>query len=140
MCEGNLQTMTLLETLDMRIVESTPERVVIEMPVSAKHLQPLGYLHGGASLALAETAASIGGVLNAPEGMSVFGQELNANHLRALREGTLTATATPFHRGRTSQVWQVLIRDERDRLICVSRCTIAVVPAQRPSSEQAAGS
>src|SRR5690348_13860757 len=107
--------MTLLETLDMRVVESTPERVVVEMPVSAKHLQPLGYLHGGASLALAETAASIGGVLNAPEGMSVFGQELNANHLRALREGTLTATATPFHRGRMSQVWQVLIHDERER-------------------------
>lgn len=127
--------MTLLETLDMRIVESTPERVVIEMPVSAKHLQPLGYLHGGASLALAETAASFGGALNAPEGMSVFGQELNANHIRALREGTLTAIATPFHRGRTSQVWQVLIRDERGRLICVSRCTIAVVPAEPPRSE-----
>ncbi len=124
--------MTLLDTLDMRIIESKPERVVVTMPVSEGHLQPRGYLHGGASLALAETAASIGASLNVPEGMNVFGQELNANHIRSLQQGgTLTAIATPIHIGRTSQVWQTFIRDERERLICVSRCTIAVVPAKR---------
>jgi len=115
----------------MRIVQSTPERVVITMPVTEGHLQPRGYLHGGASLALAETAASIGASLNVSEGMNVFGQELNANHIRSVKDGTLTATATPIHVGRTSQVWETFIRDERDRLICVSRCTIAVVPAAR---------
>ena len=114
----------------MQIVEKTPERVVVEMPVTEAHLQPRGYLHGGASLALAETAASVGVSLNAAEGMNVFGQELNANHIRSLQDGTLTATATPIHVGRTSQVWNIAIRDERDRLICISRCTIAVVPAR----------
>ncbi len=112
----------------MNIVESTPEKVIVTMPVSPGHLQPRGYLHGGASLALAETAASIGASLNAPDGMNVFGQEINANHIRSLQDGTLTAIATPIHVGRTSQVWETLIRDERERLICVSRCTIAVVP------------
>ncbi|MGA7670885.1 MAG: hotdog fold thioesterase [Nitrolancea sp.] len=124
-------TMTLLDTLGMQIIESNPERVVVAMPVSAGHLQPRGYLHGGASVALAETAASYGASLNAAEGMNVFGQEINANHIRSVREGTLTAVATPIHVGRTSQVWQTMIRDEQDRLICVSRCTVAVVPAAR---------
>jgi len=125
--------MTLLDTLGMQIVEKNPERVVVTMPVTSGHLQPLGFLHGGASVALAETAASIGAAVNAAEGMMVFGQEINANHIRSLKEGVLTATATPIHVGRTSQVWQTMIRDEQDRLICVSRCTIAVVPAMRPA-------
>ena len=121
----------LLETLEMDVVEATKERVVVTMPVTPRHLQPRGYLHGGASLALAETAASVGASLNAPSGMAAFGQELNANHLRAVQDGLLTATATPLHVGRTSQVWQIFIRDERERLICVSRCTLAVVHAAR---------
>ncbi len=116
--------------MGMQIVEKTPDRVIVTMPVTEGHLQPRGYLHGGASLALAETAASIGASLNAAEGMNVFGQELNANHIRSLQDGTLTATATPIHVGRTSQVWNIAIRDERDRLICISRCTIAVVSAR----------
>lgn len=126
--------MSLLDTLDMRIVEKTPERVIVTMPVSPGHLQPLGYLHGGASLALAETAASMGASLNVSKGVNVFGQEINANHLRSLREGMLTAIATPVHVGRTSQVWEILIRDERDRLICISRCTVAAVPARDQGS------
>jgi len=124
----------LLETLDMDVVEATAERVVVTMPVSPRHLQPLGYLHGGASVALAETAASIGATLNAGEGMAAFGQEINANHLRSVRDGVLTATATPIHAGRTSQVWQIVIHDERERLICVSRCTLAVVSRSRDGS------
>ncbi|HET9016528.1 MAG TPA: hotdog fold thioesterase [Thermomicrobiaceae bacterium] len=119
---------TLMGTLGMEIVESRPERVVVTMPVTPRVSQGLGYLHGGASVALAETAASIGGSLNRPPGTTVFGQEINANHVRPVREGLLTATATPFHVGRASQVWHVEIRDERGRLVCVSRCTIAAVP------------
>jgi len=95
------------------------------MPVTAAHHQPMGYLHGGASVALAETAASVAANAHCRPGQVAFGQEINANHLRPVRSGTLTAVATPLHIGRTSQVWDVKIRDEQERLVCVSRCTLA---------------
>ena len=117
----------LSQTLQMTIVEQSPDRVVMTMPVTAYHLQPWGYLHGGASIALAETAATLGAFLNCPPDMVAFGQEINANHLRPVREGMLTATATPLHVGRTSQVWDIHIRDEQNKLICASRCTLAVI-------------
>ena len=117
----------LSQTLQMTIVEQSPDRVVITMPVTTYHLQPWGYLHGGASIALAETAATLGAFLNCPPDMVAFGQEINANHLRPVREGILTATATPLHIGRTSQVWDIHIRDEQNKLICASRCTLAVI-------------
>ena len=127
----------LLETLQMEIVEKTPERVVVTMPVTSSHHQPMGFLHGGASVALAETAASIGGNVACPRDCVAFGQEINANHLRPIRDGLLTAVATPLHVGRTTQVWDVKIRDQADRLVCVSRCTVAVVPAERASRRPA---
>jgi len=102
------------------------------MPVTAQHLQPWGYLHGGASIALAETAATVGAFLNCPAGMVAFGQEINANHIRSVREGILTATALPLHIGRTSQVWAIDIRNEQQKRICVSRCTLAVIPSDSP--------
>lgn len=116
--------------LGIKLQETTPERVVATMPVTPQHHQPFGFLHGGASVALAETAASIGGYLNCPPGKAAFGLEINANHLRPVREGTLTATATPLHRGRSTQVWDVKIADERGQLICVGRCTVAVVDVE----------
>ena len=100
------------------------------MPVDARHLQPLGYLHGGASVVLAETVATTGAWLNCPPGKVAFGSEINASHLRPKREGTLTAVGTPVQVGRTNQVWEVEIRDEEDRLVCVSRCRLAVVDAE----------
>lgn len=115
------------QTLQMQIREATPERVVMTMPVTAQHHQPWGHLHGGASVALAETAATVGAFLNCSPGMAAFGQEINANHLRSVREGVLTATALPLHIGRTSQVWAIEIRNEQQKLICVSRCTLAIV-------------
>ena len=121
---------SLVRTLGSEIVDASAERVVATMPVEPRHHQPFGYLPGGASVALAESVASIGAYLAAPEGHSAFGQEINANHLRSLREGLLTATGTPIHVGRTSQVWGVEIRDQDGRMICVSRCTLAVVPAR----------
>ena len=121
---------TLGDTLGIRVVEGTADRVVMTMPVEPRHHQPLGYLHGGATVALAETVASVGGYLAAPEGTAVFGQEINANHLRSVQSGTLTATGTPIHVGRTSQVWGIEVRDEAGRLVCVSRCTLAVVPSR----------
>ena len=119
---------TLGDTLGMEVVEASPERVVMTMPVEPRHHQPLGYLHGGASVALAETVVSVGAYLAAPDGHTAFGQEINANHLRSMRSGRLTATGAPIHVGRTSQVWGVEIRDDDGRLVCVSRCTVAVVP------------
>jgi uncharacterized protein (TIGR00369 family) len=121
-------------TLQITVVEQSPDRVVMTMPVTADHRQPWGYLHGGASVALAETAATVGAFLNCPPDMVAFGQEINANHLRSVREGMLTATATPLHVGRTSQVWDIYIRDEHNKLICAVRCTLAVI-SSNPGSE-----
>lgn len=122
---------TLLATLDMEIVETTKDRVVARMPVTPKVHQPFGLLHGGASVALAETVASIGGLMNVDQAREgIVGLEINANHLRAVRDGMLTAVATPIHVGRRTQVWQVRIADERDKTVCVSRCTLAVVPRE----------
>lgn len=114
-------------TLGITMVDLNKDRIVATMPVTPAHHQPMGYLHGGASVALAESVASIGAFQNVPPGNAVFGLEINANHLRPVREGLLTAVGTPLHRGRTTQVWEVRITDESNRLVCVSRCTVAVV-------------
>ena len=114
-------------TLGVKYERLDPEEVVATLEVGPAHHQPLGYLHGGTSVALAESVASVGGTLNAPEGSAAFGMEINANHLRPMQSGLLRATARPLHRGKTSQVWEVRITDENGRLICVARCTLAVV-------------
>lgn len=120
---------TLPRHLGMEIVESTKERVVLTMPVRPEVHQPWGLLHGGASVALAETAASMAAWNNCDQAREMaVGIEINANHLRAKRDGLLTATATPEHIGRRTQVWSVKIVDEEGKAICVSRCTVAVVP------------
>jgi uncharacterized protein (TIGR00369 family) len=115
------------ELLDIEIVEMSDEQVVATMPVTKKHHQPFGVLHGGVSVVLAESVASVGAYLAAPDGFVAMGIEINANHIRAVREGTVTAVATPVHRGRSTQVWQVEITGDNDKLICVSRCTLAIV-------------
>ena len=126
----------LAHTLQMQVIEATPERVVMTMPVTTQHHQPWGYLHGGASIALAETAATVGAFLNCPPGRIAFGQEVNANHIRPVREGLLTATATPLHIGRTSHVWEIAIRNEQKKLICVSRCTLSVISSDSPGEKK----
>ena len=124
-----LPTRGLADTLGIEIVELSKERVVATMPVNERTRQPFGILHGGASLALAETVASIGAVMNVDlRQYTAVGLEINANHVRAKNEGTVRATAVPLHSGRSTQVWEVRIVDETGRLICVSRCTLAVVP------------
>ncbi|KAB7706964.1 hotdog fold thioesterase [Bacillus aerolatus] len=120
---------TLIKTLGMEVVEISEGKVVMTMPVDERTHQPLGYLHGGASVALAETAASVGTAhLIDRETQLCFGLEINANHIKAKREGTVTAVAEAVHRGRTTMVWEINIRDEEGQLICLSRCTVAVVP------------
>ena len=124
-----LPTRGLADVLGIQIVELTRERVVATMPVDERTRQPFGILHGGASVALAETAASLGAVMNVDlQRFMAVGLEINANHLRAMHAGVVTATAVPIHTGRTTQVWEVRIADEKGRLVCMSRCTLAVVP------------
>ena len=120
---------TLMAALGIEVTLATPERVEATMPVSGRVHQPFGILHGGASVALAETVASVGGSVSAGEGRQVVGLEINANHLRAKKDGVVTAVGTPLHQGRTTQLWSIEIRDENGKLICVSRCTLAVIPA-----------
>lgn len=123
---------TLIDTLGIDLLEAGPGRVRASMPVTRKVHQPFGVLHGGASIALAETVASIGGNLNVdPASQMAVGLEINANHLRSKRDGMVTATAEPIHLGRTTQVWDVRIVDEEDKLVCTSRCTLAVVARAR---------
>jgi uncharacterized protein (TIGR00369 family) len=127
---GDRQAQTLLTTLGIEIVEATKEKVVARMPVGPVVHQPFGLLHGGASVVLAETAASTGGWMNVDqEKEHVVGIEINANHLRAKRDGMLTAVATPVHVGKRTHVWNVHITDEDGKAVCVSRCTLAVVKA-----------
>ena len=98
------------------------------MPVDHRTRQPFGILHGGASVALAETLGSIASNLTVdPERFSVVGQEINANHVRAVSKGYVTGTARPLHVGRRSQVWEIRIEDEAQRLVCISRLTLAVL-------------
>jgi 1,4-dihydroxy-2-naphthoyl-CoA hydrolase len=115
--------------LDVEVVEATPERVVMRLPVDTRVHQPYGILHGGVSALLAESAASYGAALNAGPGRGVVGIELNASHLRSLREGHLTATATPIRVGRTVQVWRIALADDEGRSICEARCSLAVIDA-----------
>ena len=119
----------LAGALGIELVELSDSRVVATMPVDDRTRQPFGILHGGASIALAETVASFGAVMLIDrERFVAVGQEINGNHLRGKTDGIVTATAVPIHVGRTSQVWSIEIADEAGRLVCVSRCTMAIVP------------
>jgi 1,4-dihydroxy-2-naphthoyl-CoA hydrolase len=118
--------------LGIEIVLATPEKVIVRVEVGPKVHQPYGILHGGVSALMAETAASVGGAVSVAPDHIVVGTELNCSHLRSMSSGTLTATATPIRKGRKVHVWGIELRDEKDRLICVARCTLQVLPA--PSS------
>ena len=125
----------LPDTLGMEILELGPERVVATMPVDRRTHQPFGILHGGASVALAESVASLGAWMNCDrERQSAVGIEINANHLRPKTDGFVRAVGVPVHRGTTTHVWSIEIRDEQERLVCVSRCTLAIVAKERPAS------
>ena len=120
----------LVRDLGIEYVGLEPERVVMKMPVDGRHVQPLGYLHGGANVVLAESVATVGAWLNCPPGKVAFGSEINASHLRPKRSGTLTAVGTPVQVSSKNQVWEVRIHDEDEKPVCVSRCRLAVVDAE----------
>lgn len=114
--------------LGIRFTEIGEDFLRATMPVTARTHQPFGLLHGGASVTLAETVGSVASILCVDSARYMcVGQEINANHLRGMSSGTVTATARPFHLGTRSHVWHIEIRDEGQRLVCVSRLTMAIV-------------
>jgi 1,4-dihydroxy-2-naphthoyl-CoA hydrolase len=118
--------------LGIRVLEVGEDFVRAEMPVDARHIQPAGILHGGASVVLAETIGSFCGTLVLPEGQTCVGVEVNANHLAAVRAGdVVTALCRPLQLGRRLQVWQIEIRRQDGVLACVSRLTTAVREARQ---------
>lgn len=119
---------TAIAALGIVFTEIGPDFLRATMPVDARTHQPYGLLHGGASALLAETLGSTAGGLAAPEGNGVVGIEINANHLRGVRAGSVTGTARPLHVGRSTQVWEIRIDDAGGKLVCISRLTLAVVP------------
>lgn len=118
---------TMLERLGIVVTEIGDDFLRGTLPVDARTKQVFGLLHGGASVALAETLGSLGGMLSVGPEETVVGLDINANHLRAVTGGVVTGTARPFHIGRTTQVWEIRIDDERGRRVAISRLTLAVI-------------
>ena len=121
---------TLMETLDIRFLEVTQEKVVATMPVNSRVHQPDGVLHGGASVALAETVGSFASAMAINRDTHIVrGIEISAKHLPSVKEGIITATAIPLHKGRTTQLWEIRITDESERLI--SLCKLSTMVLER---------
>ncbi|PSU21425.1 esterase [Photobacterium phosphoreum] len=118
---------TLVEHLGIEYVAFDDSSLSATMPVDCRTHQPLGMLHGGASVVLAETLGSLAANFAVTDDYYCVGLDINANHIRAVRRGFVTGKATPLHLGATTQVWQIEIRDERQRLVCTSRLTMAVL-------------
>lgn len=122
---------TMAEFLEMEWVEIGDNYLRLSMPVGPKSQQPYGFLHGGASCVLAETIGSVGSALVIDtEKYFCVGIEINANHLRSVTQGVVTARCEPLHLGKSTHVWDIKIYDDRDRLFCVSRLTVAIVPGK----------
>lgn len=120
-----------IRALGIEFTEVGPDFLRATMPVDARTKQPYGLLHGGASVLLAETLGSTAGNLCVADDRICVGVEINANHLRAVREGLVTGTARALHVGRATHVWEIRIEDARGRLACISRLTLAVVERPR---------
>jgi len=117
---------TLVQHLGIEFTTIGADFLEARMPVDERTMQPAGLLHGGASAALAETLGGAGAYLCLEAGQTCVGLEINANHVRPGHRGWVIGRATPLHRGRTTQVWNIMIRDEQNNLVCVSRLTVAV--------------
>lgn len=118
---------TLVEHLGIVYTAFDEQSLTATMPVEPRTHQPLGMLHGGASVVLAETLGSLAANMCVSEDYYCVGLDINANHIRAMRSGYVIGKATPAHLGATTQVWQIDITDERGRMVCTSRLTIAVM-------------
>lgn len=122
---------TAASHLGIEITEVGDDFLRGRVPVDERTRQPFGILHGGVSVVLAETLGSIGAFYACPEGHRGVGLDINANHIRAMREGWVHGECRPVHVGRTTHVWQIDIRDEEGRMVCASRITMAIVPDKR---------
>ena len=122
-------TSTLVESLGIEFTALGEDYIEARMPVDERTMQPMGLLHGGASAALAETLGGAGAYLSVEEGTVCVGLEINANHVRPAGRGWVIGRAEPLHKGRTTQVWNIAIRNEAGNLVCVSRLTVAVCRA-----------
>jgi 1,4-dihydroxy-2-naphthoyl-CoA hydrolase len=119
---------TIAETLDIKFIEVGKDFIKATMPVDHRTHQPYGLLHGGASCVLAETLGSIasGHVIDHEKFICV-GIEINANHIRSVRHGIVTGITIPIHIGNSTHVWDIKIYDEREKLVCISRLTVAIL-------------
>lgn len=123
---------TMIEHLGIEFIELGDDFLRARMPVDRRTVQPAGLLHGGASVALAETLGSAASFLCIdPAQFNVVGVEVNANHVRSVRSGWVTGTARPIHLGKSTHVWEIHIVNEDERLVCISRLTMAVVRLDR---------
>lgn len=119
---------TMIEHLGIEFVDLTDDMLAARMPVDARTRQPAGMLHGGASVVLAETLASWAATFVVDrERFHCVGMEINANHIRPVAEGWVRGEARPLNIGRTTHVWEIRITNEDDKLVCISRCTMAVL-------------
>lgn len=132
----NLSEINMGDALGIEFTSFKKEEIKGTMPVDQNTIQPFGILHGGASVTLAETLASIGAWLNLEDdSKTAVGIEINANHIRSVKKGSgyVVGTAKPVHRGRNIHVWEVRIETDSGKLVCSSRCTLAVVNNSRGS-------
>ncbi|MBD3225474.1 MAG: hotdog fold thioesterase [Caldithrix sp.] len=120
---------TMVEHLGIEFVDSGEDYLMAKMPVDSRTHQPAGLLHGGATAALAETVGSVAAYLCVnPQKFDCVGLEINLNHLKAVRSGFVVATGTPLHIGKRTQVWQIHIKNEKNKLVAIGRITLAVIP------------
>ena len=124
---NQLHRHTFMEQLDIRFIELGDDYLVASMPVDSRTHQPMGILHGGASVALAESVGSLASLLASDEQSYGVGLEINANHVKGISQGTVIATARPLHIGGKTHVWDIRICNEQGQLICVSRFTVAIL-------------
>src|SRR5579863_479422 len=123
---------TMLEGLDIKVTGIGEDYLEATMPVDHRTHQVYGILHGGASVVLAETLGSMGGMLTVdPALFYCVGLDINANHIKAVKSGIVKGTARPIHTGRSTQVWHIEIKTEAGELVCISRLTLAVVPIEK---------
>ena len=128
LAELNSVKNTMVDHLGIEVIELGDDFIKARMPVDHRTHQPMGLLHGGASVALAETLGSTGAMFCVDLAkFNVVGLEINANHIRGVRDGWVIGTARPLHRGRTTQLWEIRITDAADKLVCISRLTMAVL-------------
>ncbi|MDE2080746.1 MAG: hotdog fold thioesterase [Burkholderiales bacterium] len=118
---------TAVDRLGIEFLEVGDDFIRARVPVDGRTRQPMGILHGGVSVVLAETLGSCGAASCCAPGHRAVGLDINANHLRSVSEGWVTGVATPVHVGRTTQVWQIELRNDAGQLTCVSRLTMAIL-------------